>query len=148
MNIKKVNQIGKVIDLGITGERYRHYFLSRSPFWLRIAEFLNAGGAVKHPRKAEIAQKKEEEDVELHYVTRALKDEVEFIKEEGKAEKSEGKLGLEEIFTLFHIVKAVAHFRSALDKFLDAAIKSPSDLFKRRVKDMSLSVIPKMFIIN
>lgn len=136
--------MGKVIDLGIKGEQWRHYFLSSSPFFLRIAEFINAGGAVKHPRKAEVHEKKEEEDVKLHYVTRALKEEVEFIKEEGKAEKSEEKLGLEEIFVLFHIVKAVAHFISAMDKFLDATLKSTDRIFKQRVKNMALTIMPKL----
>ena len=136
--------MGHIIDLGITGERYRHYFLSRSPFFLRIAEFVHAGGAVKHTRRAEVYEQKEESDIELHLVSRGINEENQFIKEEEKAEKAEEKLGIEEIFMYFHIIKAVAHFISALDKFLDATLKSKSDIFKRRVRDMALTIIPKL----
>ena len=90
-------------------------------------------------------KEREEKDVELHFVSRALKEEVKFIKEEEKGGEAEDKLGVDEIFTLFHIVKAAAHFMSALDKFLDATIKSREDIFKKRVKNMALTYIPKLF---
>ena len=136
--------MGKVLDLGIKGEQWKHYFISSSPFFLRVAEFLNAGKVVRHTRIAEIKEKNEVEHVELHLVSRAIKEEIQFIKEEGKAESAEGKLGEEEIFMYFHIVKSVAHFVSALDKFLDATQRSTNDVFKRRVRDMSLTIIPKL----
>ena len=137
-------KMGQVIDLGITGEKYKHYFLSSSPFFLRVAEFIRAGGAVRHTRKAEVYEQQEEKDVEFHFVSRAIKEEAQFIREAGMAEKAEENLGLDEIFMYFHIVKAVAHFISALDKFLDATQKSGSDIFKRRVRDMALAIVPKL----
>ena len=89
-------------------------------------------------------EQKEEKDIELHLVSRGINEENKFIKEEEKAEKAEEKLGLEEIFMYFHIIKAVAHFVSAMDKFLDATLNSKSDIFKRRVRDMALAIIPKL----
>jgi len=136
--------MGQVIDLGITGKRYRQYFLSSSPFFIRIAEFIHAGGAVKHTRRGEVDKREEEKDIELHLVSRGINKENQFIKEEGKAGKAEEKLGIEEIFMYFHIIKAVAHFISALDKFLDATLRSRNDIFKRRVRDMALAILPKL----